>query len=93
MIELTIPGYKRIQIKHLVLDLNGTIACDGKIIIGVRECLKTLADKVQIHILTADTFGKAESHLRVISFTQFSGSSVNRLGIYEEIDILYNNIL
>ncbi len=63
MIEIEIPGYKTLQLKHLVLDHNGTLACDGILIKGVKECLEKLADDLQIHVLTADTFGKAGSQL------------------------------
>ncbi len=67
MIEIAIPGYKVLQLKHHVLDNNGTLACEGQILAGVRECLKVLADKLTIHVLTADTFGKARSHLEGVS--------------------------
>ncbi len=63
MIEVTIPGYKNVEIKHVVLDYNGTIACDGKILEGVEEAFEILSDKLQIHIITADTFGKAKDEL------------------------------
>ena len=63
MIEITIPGYRNLQLKHLVLDYNGTLSCDGKIIPGVKETLDIFRDKLHIHILTADTFGKARSEL------------------------------
>ena len=61
MIEITIPGYKTLQIKHLVLDYNGTLACDGEMLSGVRENLTTLSESLEIHVLTADTFGKVTS--------------------------------
>ena len=61
MIEINIPGDRKLQLKYLVLDYNGTIAFDGSLIAGVKENLEALADKHQIHILTADTFGKARS--------------------------------
>ena len=67
MIEIEIPGYKHLQLKQLVLDHNGTLACDGILINGVKECLEKLADDLQIHILTADTFGKARSQLEGVS--------------------------
>ena len=66
MIEINIPGYRKLQVEHLVLDYNGTIACDGDLIAGVKENLATLAGELQIHILTADTFGKARSGLKGI---------------------------
>ena len=63
MIEIEVPGYKTLQLKHLVLDHNGTLACDGILIQGVKECLEKLASDLQIHVLTADTFGKARTAL------------------------------
>jgi soluble P-type ATPase len=66
MIEIDIPGYKILQLKHLVLDYNGTLSCDGKLISGVGRELRSLAEKMQIHVLTADTFGKARSGLKDI---------------------------
>ena len=63
MIEISIPGHKKLQLKHLVLDYNGTLACDGQIIAGVKESLEALANMLQIQVLTADTFGKARSGL------------------------------
>lgn len=56
MIEYSIPGRKKLGLKNLVLDYNGTIAKDGKLIEGVSEKLKEL-DALNIYILTADTRG------------------------------------
>ena len=66
MIEIQIPGYKTLQLEHLVLDYNGTMAIDGQLITGVKEALVNLADKLQIHVLTADTFGKVETEIKDI---------------------------
>jgi soluble P-type ATPase len=63
MIKIKIPGYKTLQLKHLVLDHNGTLAVDGILLSGVKERLKTLSADLEIHVLTADTFGKARSQL------------------------------
>ena len=59
MIEITIPGRASYKFKHLVLDLNGTIALDGEIIEGVEERLRQLSSLVDISIVTADTHGNA----------------------------------
>jgi soluble P-type ATPase len=42
-------------VKHLVLDYNGTIALDGKLLPGVPELIAALALRFEIHVLTADT--------------------------------------
>jgi len=67
MIEYTIPGYKTLQLKHLVLDYNGTLAIDGQLIDGVRGCLEVLSKDIEVHVLTADTFGKVKSGMSGIS--------------------------
>ncbi len=63
MIEIEVPGYGALRIAHLVLDYNGTIACDGKLIAGVEQRLKVLAEVLDIHVLTADTFGSVNREL------------------------------
>jgi P-type E1-E2 ATPase len=55
MIELNIPGRGRIQLEHLVTDVNGTLAVDGHLLDGVARSLKSLRDRLTIHLLTADT--------------------------------------
>lgn len=57
MINIAIPGGTTLKIDNLVLDYNGTLALDGELIAGVLDTLKLLAGSVQIHVLTADTYG------------------------------------
>ncbi len=66
MIEISIPDFGNIRIRHLVLDYNGTLACDGKLLDGVKEELINLSESLDIHVLTADTFGKAKAGLEGI---------------------------
>jgi P-type E1-E2 ATPase len=63
MIEIKIPGLETLNLTHLVLDFNGTLACDGDLLEGVRERLETLARNLEIHVLTADTFGTVKKAL------------------------------
>ena len=60
MMEINIPGLKPLRLTHLVLDFNGTLARDGKLLEGVRERLETLSRELEIHVLTADTFGTVQ---------------------------------
>ncbi len=69
MIKLTIPGRGILQIKHLVTDVNGTLAVDGHLIDGVAEQIFALRDKLQIHMLTADTHGKQTEIDRQLNLT------------------------
>ena len=66
MIEIDIPGNKILQLEHLVLDYNGTLAFDGALIDGVKECLAELSQMLTIHVITADTFGSVKKALEDI---------------------------
>ncbi|MBW2603798.1 MAG: ATPase P [Deltaproteobacteria bacterium] len=66
MIEIDIPGNKILQLDHLVLDYNGTIAFDGALIDGVKECLSELSHMLTVHVITADTFGSVKKALEDI---------------------------
>jgi soluble P-type ATPase len=59
MITVDAPGWGSFPIRHLLLDLNGTLTLDGVFIPGVEERILDLSKKLDIHILTADTFGTA----------------------------------
>ena len=61
MIKVEIPGHGLLRLEHLVLDYNGTLAVDGEPLAGVTEALKDLAKSLEVHVLTADTFGKVRS--------------------------------
>lgn len=63
MIDIDIPGFGVFALKHLVLDYNGTLAVDGNLLPGARELLGMLAGKLEIHVITADTFGLARENL------------------------------
>ncbi len=61
MIEIEIPGYRKYQFEHLVLDVNGTIAKDGQLLDGVADLLDALRTHLRIHMITADTHGLQEA--------------------------------
>lgn len=63
MIDVNIPGFRHLQLTHLVLDYNGTLAIDGHLIPQVGEKLTELSHELHIHVLTADTFGLAKTGL------------------------------
>jgi soluble P-type ATPase len=58
MIELDIPGRGALQLKHLVLDVPGTLAVDGVVLEGVTERIASLQDRLIVHLVTADTHGR-----------------------------------
>lgn len=64
MLSISIPGGGELRLADLVADFNGTLACDGRLLPGIREALGALAADLRIHVLTADTHGTAAEELR-----------------------------
>ena len=60
MIEVPIPGRQAFRLSYLALDLNGTITLEGKLIDGVGDRLRALSKLLDIYVITADTFGRAQ---------------------------------
>jgi len=97
MLEMNIPGYTTLVLSHLVLDYNGTVACDGRLMAGVRERLEELSRSVSIHILTADTFGSVQKEMTGIPYevvvigkenqTQAKADYVRRLGLQKTVSV------
>ena len=63
MNAVDIPDFGAFAIEHLVCDFNGTLAVDGALLPGVADALNALAHKMQVHVVTADTFGSARRAL------------------------------
>jgi soluble P-type ATPase len=57
--RIEIPGVAPLALEHLVLDVNGTIACDGVVLSGVAGAVRVLRDQLNIVAITADTHGTA----------------------------------
>lgn len=56
-LRVDIPGREPLELAFLLLDLNGTLSDRGALLEGVAERLETLAQKLEVRILSADTFG------------------------------------
>jgi len=57
LINVDVPGFGILQLEQLVLDVNGTLAVDGRLIDGVAQRLLTLNEQVSVHLVTANTHG------------------------------------
>lgn len=64
MIRVTIPGLRIVVLEHLVLDYNGTLAVDGKMLEGIEERIATLARELTVHIVTGNSYGDAAERLK-----------------------------
>jgi soluble P-type ATPase len=56
-ITLDVPGHGLLELEHLVLDVNGTLTDRGDLVDGVQARLARLREALEIHLLSADTFG------------------------------------
>jgi soluble P-type ATPase len=90
MIGIDIPGWGNIEIENIVLDLNGTIATDGKIPSEVKEKINSLSKKTKIYILTADTQGTAsveisDMEVELVKVSEKDSTEV-KLRVLESLD-------
>lgn len=46
------------ELESLVLDVNGTLTMDGELLPGVADRIEALKEKLNITLLTSDTYGK-----------------------------------
>jgi soluble P-type ATPase len=60
MLHIEIPGQPPLTLRHLVSDLNGTLAVDGVLLSGVASRLARLSASLAVHIVTAGTHGGLE---------------------------------
>lgn len=63
MIDVRIPNFAHLQLDHLVLDYNGTLARDGILLNGVTDRIEQLSRQLHVHVVTADTFGNVRAAL------------------------------
>jgi soluble P-type ATPase len=61
MIEINIPGRDPLRLEHLVCDVNGTLAKDGRLLDKIAKPLVGLKDRLTLHLITADTYGKQDA--------------------------------
>ena len=69
MLTLDIPGYPTLHLQHLVLDFNGTLAVDGRLVDEAGQLLTRLSADLDIHVVTADTFGKVRTQMSGVPCT------------------------
>lgn len=62
-ILINIPGLGDRAIQTVICDYTGTLSCRGKLPPSVKGLLSELTTRVDLHILTADSYGTADSEL------------------------------
>lgn len=66
MIEVDVPGWKRLRLSALVLDVNGVVAMDGKLLPAVTGRIRTLRTLLDVHLLSADTHSSLDEIARAL---------------------------
>ena len=63
MQKIAIPHYAELELAHVVLDYNGTLASNGIVSEETRQTLSQLTRRYRVHVVTADTFGTVQKEL------------------------------
>jgi soluble P-type ATPase len=66
-ITIDIPGFGLRRIRTVVTDYTGTHSCGGAIRPAVKGRLRALRKLVDLHVVTADSFGTADRELKGIA--------------------------
>jgi soluble P-type ATPase len=74
-IVVELPGAAPVELDHLLLDVNGTLTCDGRLLDGVADAIAGLRDAVSVRLLSADTCGTARAIAEVL------GVELERIGL------------
>jgi P-type E1-E2 ATPase len=80
MIDIDIPSFGAVELRHIVSDFTGTLSVDGRLVSGIDELIRRLAEQATFHVLTADTFGTAAEALEglPIVFDRLGGPHEDR---------------
>lgn len=67
MNEIVVPvGDRTLRLRHLILDLNGTLARDGQLLPGVPPRIARLREHLWVQMVSGDTFGTAADAARAL---------------------------
>jgi P-type E1-E2 ATPase len=56
-VQVEIPGRPPLDLHYLLLDVNGTLTDRGVLLEGVQEPLRRIDERLDVRLLSADTFG------------------------------------
>jgi soluble P-type ATPase len=60
-ITVDIPGRSPLQLEYVLCDLNGTLTDRGSLIEGAARRLGQVSERLEVHLLSADTFGTLDA--------------------------------
>jgi soluble P-type ATPase len=67
MIRVEIPGTGLFEFEHFITDFSGTLSEDGILLPAVKDKLNELSERLNVHVLTSDTFGRAREQLKGVN--------------------------
>lgn len=86
-VTIALPGSAQVRLEHLLLDVNGTLTRDGRLLDGVAEAVGSLTDALSVRLLSADTFGTANAvaeelgaTVEIVQHGEEKRAAVERLG-------------
>jgi len=86
---IDIPDFRSLEIRHIVLDYNGTVAKDGRIKPEALALMRELATRFSVYVLTADTFGtvkkEIESSRIVVRILQSDNHTAEKARFVDEL--------
>ena len=96
MIKTQIPGWGELAIENLILDFNGTIAKDGRVLDGVKDLLEKIHDQGDSDTVARDkrclcqslgcertaSIGNGKNDIQVFPVSVFSIAVIGNEGAY-----------
>lgn len=61
LLDISIPGRGRLAFRHVIFDMNGTLALDGALLPSIWPLFRVVRERYHCLVLTGDTFGTAEA--------------------------------
>jgi soluble P-type ATPase len=66
MLEIIIPSLGHFSFKHIVFDFNGTLGLNGVLTEPIRLRLIELSKKIEIHVISSDTYGTLSEQFELL---------------------------
>ena len=85
-LTVRIPARPEIHLAHLVLDMNGTLTNRGVLLDGVEDRIANLRSTLEVHLVSADTFGTLEDVAATLQASSHrAGSGEDKLRYLDQL--------
>jgi soluble P-type ATPase len=84
-LAIPIPGGEDLRLDHVMLDVNGTLTNRGALLDGVTIRVASLLPALDVHLVSADTFGTLDSIAEILHANGVrAGSGEDKLSKLDE---------